>query len=449
MSILRCHWILLGALFATASLAAEPFRFSADSRLPIVIVDTAGAPIADEPKTDAVMSIIDRGNRPNRLTDPPTSTSRIRIEIRGASSQMFDKKSYGFESVNKSGKDRDVGLLGLPPESDWILYGPHSDKTLMRNYLAFRLSNQIGRYAPRARFAELFLRDSTTTPIENQYVGVYLLVEKLKRGDDRVDVPRLKKKGDSFSGGYIVKIDRVDGPGSYFTSDFGTVLGHVSPRGDRLGDKRRKWIQQDFSRFERSLAADNFLDPQKGYAKYCDADSFIDFFLLNELFKNVDAYFLSTYLHRGKDGRVSMGPIWDLNLSTGNASYGGVWHTEDWMLFSKEPRQALSLPFWWDRLFEDPRFRARLGERWRDLRGDEFAIEAILESIDQTAAKLDSAQQRNFERWPILGSYIWPNPRPYAQDYPEEIRQLKRWLTSRIAWMDDNIQPLIAGPQSK
>ncbi|MDP6446264.1 MAG: CotH kinase family protein, partial [Pirellulaceae bacterium] len=362
MSILRCHWILLGALFATASLAAEPFRFSADSRLPIVIVDTAGAPIADEPKTDAVMSIIDRGNRPNRLTDPPTSTSRIRIEIRGASSQMFDKKSYGFESVNKSGKDRDVGLLGLPPESDWILYGPHSDKTLMRNYLAFRLSNQIGRYAPRARFAELFLRDSTTTPIENQYVGVYLLVEKLKRGDDRVDVPRLKKKGDSFSGGYIVKIDRVDGPGSYFTSDFGTVLGHVSPRGDRLGDKRRKWIQQDFSRFERSLAADNFLDPQKGYAKYCDADSFIDFFLLNELFKNVDAYFLSTYLHRGKDGRVSMGPIWDLNLSTGNASYGGVWHTEDWMLFSKEPRQALSLPFWWDRLFEDPRFRARLGE---------------------------------------------------------------------------------------
>lgn len=440
--------LLLILLCSGSTSGAEPFRFEGGSKLPLIIVDTAGKSISDEPKIDATMSIIN-GSETNRLSDAATAVTKIRIEVRGASSQMFDKKSYGFETVGASGKDKDKSLLGLPPESDWILYGPHSDKTLMRNYLAFHLSNKIGRYAPRTRFAEVFLMDSKG-PLKEKYVGVYLLVEKIKRGDERVDVSRLKQRGKKskrkLSGGYILKIDRLDGPESYFTSELGTVLGHVSPRGDRLDDERRSWIRRDFSRIERSLATNDFRDSENGYARYIDAGSFIDYFLLNELFKNVDAYFLSTFLHK-RDGRLHMGPIWDLNLSAGNASYGGVWHAEGWMLFPEDTRRASTRVFWWDRLFEDPSFRAKLIARWRELRQGDFAPDAILAQIDATAARLEDAQRRNFQRWPVLGNYVWPNPRPYAKTYTGEIRQLKDWFAKRIDWMDANIESLAAQPR--
>ena len=436
---------VLAAADATAQ--TVPYTFRGKSDLPLLVINTHQAGIPNDPKVDAELSIIDGGpGAQNALTETASLTSRIRIEVRGASSQMFDKKSYGFETVNAAGKDQDVALLGFPAESDWILYGPHSDKSLMRNHLAYALSNRIGRYAPRTRFVELFIRDSDKAA-EEQYVGVYLLVEKIKRGSERVAVRKLKKRGaQGMSGGYIVKIDRVDGPETYFTTDLGTVLGHVSPRGGRLDQERRAWIQQDFSRFERVLAGAEFRNPEHGYARHTDTGSFIDFFLLNELFKNVDAYFLSTFLHRTSDGKIHMGPIWDFNLSSRNASYGGVWNTEGWMLFSKHPRQAASLPFWWDRLFEDTRFRKQLLLRWRELRRGPFSEASILGRIDATAVKLQKAQQRNFGRWRILGNYIWPNPRPYAMTYEQELNQLKSWFSSRIRWIDANIEALENDP---
>lgn len=437
--------VVLLILSSLPTFADEPYRFQGSSNLPLIVLNTSGKPILDEPQIDATLSIIEHGDgQRNSLSDAPTLETRIRIEIRGSSSQFFDKKSYRFETVDKSGREKSVSLLGLPRDSDWILYGPYSDKTFMRNVLAYDLSNKIGRYAPRTRFAEVFLNDSPAS-LDEQYVGVYILVENIKRGNDRVDVPRLKKDGEnSQSGGYILKVDRVGGPETYFTSELGTVLGFVSPRGNRLDEEQRAWIKTDFSRVERSLAGSGFLDPKSGYAQFLDADSFIDYFLLNELFKNVDAYFLSTFLHKPADGKLHMGPIWDLDLSTGNASYGGVWHTEGWMLFPEDPRRAGAAPFWWDRLFEDPGFGERLVKRWRQLRNDQFAEGAILTTIDNTAQLLDAAQRRNFERWPVLRNYVWPNPRPYPKNYAEEVNKLKNWLSKRIVWIDGNIDTLVA-----
>jgi hypothetical protein len=197
------------------------------------------------------------------------------------------------------------------------------------------------------------------------------------------------------------------------------------------------------------LAGDDFLDPENGYSRYIDADSFIDYFLLQELFKNVDAYHLSTFLYKANDEKLHMGPLWDLDLTSGNASYGGVWHTEGWMLFPSETRFAGGRPFWWDRLFEDPRFRARLLERWSELRRGAISASAIGATIDETAQRLDAAQRRNFERWPIMGNYVWPNPRPYSKSYEEEVSRLKQWFAKRIEWMDANLERLAeAGPHA-
>jgi hypothetical protein len=442
---MRSPALLLSALclVPAALIAGEPFRFEGSSALPVMIIDPGGQPIPNEPKVRARMTVIDHGpGKFNALADAPTQQVSIMIEVRGSSSQMFEKKSYAFETVNEHGQEQPVGLLGLPRESDWILYGPYSDKSLMRNHIAYELSRRMGQYAPRTRFAEAFIREREED-LAGQYVGVYLLVESIKRGKDRVDVPRLRKTdGAEFTGGYVLKVDRVDGPETYFTSDFGSVLGFVSPRGGRLDDAQRAWIQHDFSQFEERLSRKDFRDPQDGYARFIDSDSFIDYFLLNELFKNVDAYFLSTFLHRTGDGRLKLGPVWDLDLSTGNASYGGVWKAEGWMLFPNDPRRGSAVPFWWDRLFEDPAFRSRLRDRYRALRKDVFSESALFRLIDETAQTLDAAQKRNFQRWPTLGKYVWPNPRPFARTYPELIQNLKTWFHNRIVWMDANIELL-------
>lgn len=431
------------ALIPGVLLAAEPFRFEGSSTLPLLIIDPGAQAIPNEPKIRATLSVIDHSpGKGNSLTDKPTQQVPIMIEVRGSSSQMFEKKSYALETVDETGEDQPVSLLDLPKETDWILYGPYSDKSLMRNHIAYELSRRMGQYAPRTRFAEAFVREREGD-LAGQYVGVYLLVESVKRAKDRVDVPRLRKsESGEFTGGYVLKVDRVGGPETYFTSDFGSVLGFVSPRGSRLDDAQRNWIQRDFSQFEERLSRRDFQDAQEGYARFIDSDSFIDYFLLNELFKNVDAYFLSTFLHRTGDGRLKLGPVWDLDLSTGNASYGGVWKAEGWMLFPEDPRRGSAVPFWWDRLFEDPSFRTRLRDRYRAHREEVFSETALFRLIDETAQTLDEAQKRNFQRWPTLGKYVWPNPRPYARTYPALIQNLKTWFHNRIVWMDANIDIL-------
>lgn len=438
--------LLLTCSIASSSWAApDEFVFEGSSNLPLIVIETEGGQIPDEPKVSAMMRIYHQeyGER-NSLADEPSFESRIAIEVRGSSSQMFDKKSYGLELRNKDDEDLDRSLLGMSEDEDWILYGPYSDKTLIRNVLAFKLSNRIGRYAPRTRFVELFVVDGDDQQVERSYVGVYVLMERIKRGTDRVDVARMRpvsNDSSEYRGGYIVKIDRLDEGSSYETSDYGTLFGHVYPRTDRLDDAARRYIQRDLSRFEQSLNGDQFDDPNQGYQAHLDVDGFVDYLLLHELFKNVDSYFLSTFLHRNRDGRIAIGPPWDFNLSAGNAAYGGVWQTEGWML-DRGPQLSSGIPFWWDRLLSDPAFVDKLVQRWSNLRQEELSDEALIEIIDQLTDQLDEAQQRNFERWPILGEYIWPNPRPYGMSYEEEIDRLKDWLTQRTRWMDENIESI-------
>ena len=159
------------------------------SNLPIVIIDTFGQWIPDDPKIPARIKIVYNA-LDSRHVD---FEGKIGIEVRGKTSQMFPKQQYGFEIQDGSGNDKDVSLLGLPAESDWVLNGPYSDKTLMRNYLAYEFSNRIGRYASRTKFVEVFLNDSGDTRIGGKhYVGVYLLMEKIKRGRKRVNIHALK-----------------------------------------------------------------------------------------------------------------------------------------------------------------------------------------------------------------------------------------------------------------
>lgn len=408
-----------------------------NSNLPLVIINLWGGKIVKEPKIPAYMKIINNEWDRNYTCDMPRFEGRIGIEIRGSSSAGFPKKSYGFETWDGNDEDIDVSLLGFPAESDWILYGPYSDKSLIRNHLAFTLTRQTGCYASRTKFVELLFEEDD----DYAYQGIYILMEKIKRNRYRVDISRLEASHNSepeISGGYILKIDRRNNDDA-FRTDRNIEIVYVYPKTQFITEFQKTWIRDYINTFEASLFTDDFAHPVRGYAPYINTASFIDYILLREFFRDVDTYVLSTFMHKDRGGKLRMGPVWDFNLSMGNSNFGYRGKTEGWELVrrSGDPRAC-----WFRRLLRDDSFKNRLIRRWGELRQDILSMKNIFSLIDDSIYLLDEARQRNFERWPILGQYVWPNPEPVAQTYEEEIDQLKTWLEQRAAWMDANIHTI-------
>ena len=412
------------------------------SNLPIVIIDTNGRWIPDEPKISAQMKIIyDESGGRNSLDSPHMHfDGKIGIEVRGQTSQMFPKKQYGFEFQDDKGNDKDVSIFGLPAESDWVLNGPYSDKTLMRNYLAFEFSNRIGRYATRTKFVEVFLNTNGDKTIKSQhYVGVYLLIEKIKRGKERIPIQSLQpthNKSPEITGGYIIKIDKMDRNEMFFYTRQGTYLAHVYPKGREMTHAQRVWIQNYMIEFEAALASPEFKDPKRGYAKYIDVDSFIDHFIINELFKNTDGFRLSAYMYKDRGRKLTVGPVWDFNLSMGNTVFHNGWETDSWLIYTNP------VPFWWDRLLSDENFKKKLVKKWKTLRKNELSTSEIIDEINRTAEYLSEAQKRNFQRWRVLGRSIFGNPGPGRRTYQGEVDEMKAWLQVRLKWMDKHIELL-------
>jgi len=420
------------------------------SNLPIVVIFTAGAEIVDEPKVGAWMGIIDNGpGKRNWVNDPfDGNEGPIGIEIRGASTRDFPKKSYALETRDSEGGNRDVSLLGMPAENDWVLYAPYSDKSLMRNALAYWMANQMGYYASRTRFCELVL--------DGEYRGVYVFMEKIKRDGDRVDIANLTAgdiADDDVTGGYIVKVDRfIEGEtgGWYSRYGFGDsrlFYQYYYPESSVIAPEQEEYIQGFFREFEEVLSGDGFADPGKGYAKYIDVASFFDNIIVNEVARNIDAYRLSTFMYKDRDsagGRLVMGPVWDFNLGFGNVNYDV--HpsvplkdsSRGLLINNRVVWYSVPFWFWWRRLVQDELFVDQLVDRWVELREGVLKTENLTEKVDEMAALLEEAQARNFRRWPILGEYVWPNDF-MGQTHEEEVDFLKEWLERRLAWMDANL----------
>ena len=405
--------------------------------------------IVDEPKVPAALTI--------RSLDSIFYEGIIGIEIRGESSQFFDKKSYGFETWDAQYNDIDVALIGFPEEEDWILYGPFSDKSLIRNKLIYELSNRMGRYTTKTEFVEL--------TINYEYKGLYIFMEKLKRDKNRIDISKLENADideELISGGYIIKIDKSDmEDGSYtdynsFQSQFdvfGNENGDIRinfnyeyPKPGEIHANQKNYIKNYFYEFESSLASNNFKDPINGFRKYIDEDSFIDFFILNELSNNVDGYRLSTYLQKDRNEKLVIGPIWDFNLSFGNADYCGGERYDVWCFKFNERclGDYWNVPFWWNRLVEDEKFVIKLKERWNQLRTNVLSDNNLMTLIEEQYSFLNNETDiinKNFNTWKIFGIYIWPNSF-IGNNYYEEIDFLKNWIKNRTQWLDESINNL-------
>ena len=303
------HNILLSAFLLLLNIPILAQVDFTSSNIPIIIIETDGQEILDEPRIIANMKTIDKGKGRNFISDSTYEyDGQISIEIRGSSSQSFPKKQYGFETQNHDGSKNNVPLLGLPNENDWILHAPYSDKTLIRNILTYKLSERLGHYAPRTRLCELVLN--------GEYAGVYVLTEKIKRDDNRIDISKLKSDeitGDDLTGGYILKIDKTTGNGCYGwnTEIANTFIQYEYPDCDDIVPEQESYIKRYMNNFEEVLLSNEFADPIDGYQQLIDVNSAIDYFIINETSKNIDAYRLSTFMYKDKDskgGKLVFGP---------------------------------------------------------------------------------------------------------------------------------------------
>ena len=659
--------IQAGELGAEAFTLADTNVAAFSSTLPLVIIHTFGHAIPSPSNAPAWLQVIGPGtNQRARLTAPADFAGPAKLKPRGFTSLRYPKRSYSVETLDSAGDSADVPLLGMPADSDWVLYAPYPDKTLLRDVLAYELSNQLGHYASRTRFVEVFVNDTTNGLTRAHYAGVYVLEEKVKIAPHRVALPKLSPRDHAepeITGGYLFKKDHFEkiaaaapvtalvssrppvlpgrfptGPGGFPAAPAGflpdtdplvfvnavsittntvnltnttgvvepavvisvartnalitagtitvtnaiiltnlvvatnwpvatnTLLGSktvistnpvvatqsvsgtnavattnqvdanttvitttlalsttatyrtnwvvntntyavtnhlvvtnrlvatnlvvvtnlivatlpvlltnqvlmtnlftlgppeppavaarlvaggegfvtsranafffVEPKATRITPVQRAWLTNYLNRFEAALHGPDFRHPTNGYAAFLDVDSFIDHHLFVEATKNIDGYRFSTYFTQERGGKLKMEPVWDWNLSMGNARSRAGYLPEQWYWPQLDDQQYS----WFRRLFEDPDFGQRYVDRWARWRTQVFSTTNLLARVDHWAAVLQEPAARNFERWPILGELVTPNYFA-GKTYAEEIQYLKSWLTNRVQWMDAQFVP--------
>ena len=370
--------------------------------------------------------------------------------MHGWSSLSFPKQPYKIELDDETGQQVNFPLLGFPSGNDWDFYPPYSDKTLMNNFLSYELFEKMGHYSVRRRYVELFLRTTAGPLAAEDYRGVYVLVEKIRVAPDRVNIAKLTPSDNlppAVTGGYIISKDKMQSTNGTFTTASGQALIAYRPLSDEITQAQFDYISGYVNGLEAVLYGPNWLDPVNGYAAWLDADSFVDYQWLVEYPKQIDGYRLSNYFYKDRNGRLNEGPIWDWDLSWGNANYADGGHTNGWYYSTLGDIDDI----WFPRLRTDPDFSQRITDRWGALRLNLFHPTNLFARIDQITNLLWEAQARDFARWPRLGTYVWPNPDGAADGwdvdyvspttYPAYIAQFKKFVLGRYLWIDQQFVP--------
>ncbi|MCA9148580.1 MAG: CotH kinase family protein, partial [Planctomycetales bacterium] len=459
-----------------------------DSNLPLMVFSSFGRAVENSdtlmvpvtgifinPGEDGRASILEQGE----------FAGRGGLRIRGQTSQGFPKKPFALElwdEFNSDVRSIDAGAVpdkaasffDLPAESDWVLNGPYSDKTQLNNFLTFLWSNNADLYAPRATLVEVFLDQDSGKALDyaKDYRGTYVLLEKIKRDKDRVDIAKLTPLDTSepaITGGYIWKKDKAGAGDVPFTTSRGQEIRMVEPDDRSITTIQKNWLKAYLNEFESTLYGANYADPINGYAKYIDVESWATTWLLVEMTKNIDGFRLSTYYYKDRGGKIVQGPAWDYNLSLANGNYlqGAFpegWYSDDFV----NKNDDVTYPYW-RRLFEDPNFKQAVIDKWSELRQSSWATSALLADVDNAVSQLADGNpnleriaagepsnpiKRNFDKWGTLNSYQWPNcffgqgscpPSPLPggarpNKYADYIYIMQDFITRRTAWIDTQFQ---------
>ena len=434
----KLFYLLVLFLFFGITANSQVFT---DSNLPIIIITTdidtsTNSPyeIVDNPSVLGSMKIIKHpdGSR-NYLSDQNTAAflnynGRLGIQIRGSSSQAVDKKGYEFTTLMaNNSSNNNVSLLGMPSENDWILNGLAFDPSLIRDYLAYNISRQMGNYATRTQYCEVV--------INGDYRGLYLLQEKIKADSNRVNILKITAtdiSSTTISGGYITKADKTTGgdPVAWTTDSYlGDVVNYIHdlPKPALVVSQQDTYIHNQFTNLQTAISANNST-LFNGFTTVIDVPSFVDFMISNEFAANVDGYQFSTFFHKDRDSKLRAGPIWDFNLTLGNDlfMYGFDRSKFDSWQFSNGDNEGSK--FWRD-LFDNTIFKCYLSKRFHNLTqaGNPMNVTVLNTFIDNTITLISEAIVREDQRWNTI------------PDNATEIDNLKLFISDRILWMTANL----------
>ena len=422
------------------------------THLPIVSINTNGADIPGKPVYDeeyrvidytlaqdgttavkASIDVVSNEDKNNHIAEKPVSMGEAMIRVRGHSSRRFDKANYFVRFVNEDGTNNPQSFLGMDSHHEWALHGPFLDKTLIRNYMWYNIAGEIMDYSPNVRFCELILN--------GEYRGLYLATEMITSGKEGARLSlEVNKKDNTFSG-YALRLDWGETeeenklyPFTNYTTRAKTQHELVYPGTKNMTPQLKEAIKNEFSLFEKTLYSYDYNNEKYGYKNYIDVDSFVDYFLINELTCNYDAGSLSTYIYKDTSGKYKM-CVWDFNSACDTYQEQAM-PTDEFRLNSG---------LWYQMLFMDNEFTDTVIERYLELRKTVFSEEYLFGFIDDTVEYLKPAIERNYERWGYTlkkeHDLLHPTERN-PRTYEEAVIQLKDFLTKRIAFMDENIESL-------
>ncbi|MFG1846314.1 CotH kinase family protein [Micromonospora carbonacea] len=423
----------------TALYVARAMDVSLD--LPILVIDGYGQGKPGRDYVDSAALLFEPTGGYASLSATPTLATRIGYHLRGTSSSLFDKAPYRVEFRDNEDDDADYPVLGMPAESDWVLRGPYTDKALIREALTFDLARQLGYQAPRYAFVEFYLNVADRPLGAEDYQGVYMIVETIKNAKNRLDLKELDPDDvtlPAISGGYIFKFE-------WLTAEEPTLecvgrpatcwhyLEVVDP--SPLQPEQQVWLTGHLQQFNDLMQSRSFADPTTGYPAWIDVGSFVDSLILNELTRNFDAYARSSYFYKDRGGKITAGPLWDLDITYGVGG-GDNLETAGWQY--EQPRWPKPNN-WINRLVTDPAFVGLVRARWAELRRGPLSGAQLDARFAAITAPLVNAAERNFQRWPNLTTEkIGPIVTPTADTWQGQVRYMRDWMTERMAWLDSS-----------
>jgi hypothetical protein len=412
------------------------------SQVPLMLLwSNTEPPVQKEDNyTSFSVTVFDTAAGPTTLLGAASLSTRAGIRIRGSSTAGGPKFPWRVEAWKATNDDdKNIALLGMPAEADWILGAPfYFDGALMRSSLAYAWSNDIGRYAPRSRFAEVFLVGGGRNVSASDSIGVYEVLENIERGTNRVPITALNSTDvtePNVSGGYIWKEDRL-GPGDngfYAGNQTGALQFQqsfvmVEPREAELPQAQLDYVVNELNDLGWALTSPGFTSPQSGlhYRDIIDVDSFIDHHIINLLTKNPDAFRLSGYMHKDRGQKITAGPVWDFDRTMGCNNDDRAADPTGWDA-GGDGTPMFDHGFYGG-LFDDPEFQQAYWARLASVLAGPLSVAAMHERIDAWAQPLAEAAARNFARWPEV---------PPRGAHIDEVNLLKEWLRARHDWMSE------------
>lgn len=359
----------------------------------------------------------------------------IIINTRGQSSLTYPKKQYTVRLIDENEFENPQELLSMPKHDKWVLNGMYSDKSLIRNYLAYKMGRQSMEYAPRTRYVEVYLKTDEADTREDSYHGIYLLTEKIERNQNRIPIKNNEAKYRDSS--FIAARDKIKSGDDVFETDWNkleeeysgsnenkkirTVYTILDPNNENLTTDDKNNIQESINDFEYALYSGQFKDLRKGYQNYIDVDSFVKYIMINEITKNIDGGEVSAFFYKDISQKIKAGPVWDFDRSMGNTPSKEVNDPKGFLMVDR---------IWYERLFQDEKFVKRHKKTYRDYRRTIWSDENINYMIDEVILEITPSAIKDHNKWFNEES---------NQLFNNEIEKVRDFLITRLQWMDENI----------